>query len=281
MNTYLKATFLAAGLAAGAGMAHAQSNKEIVLEAFQALFVDFDTDKVASMLTEDYIQHNPAVPTGRAPILGVLPVLQESGLTPTIHRVIAEDDLVALHITYDNAEFFGASTLIAFDIFRVEDGLVAEHWDNLQPEVVETVSGRSMTDGPTEITDLDKTAESKALVLEFIQKVFREGQLDLAPNYLASAPGAYLQHNPTVADGLGELGKALVAKAEAGEGYFFDSLKLTISEGNFVLTVAEGKVGETPSAFYDLWRIEDGLIIEHWDVIQDIPAEMAHAKGKF
>ncbi|MEL6858514.1 MAG: nuclear transport factor 2 family protein [Pseudomonadota bacterium] len=259
----------------------ADNHKETVLEAYEALFVDFDTARTAELLTEDYIQHNPGVPTGLAPILGVLPVLQESGLSPTIHRVIAEDDLVALHVTYNNAEFFGAPTLIGFDVFRVEDGKVAEHWDNLQPQVLTTVSGRSMTDGPTEITDLEKTATNKAVVEGFVTDVFLGGDLEKAADYIASAPGAYHQHNPTVADGLTELGEALVAKAQMGLGYTISKLHMTIAEGNFVLTVSEGKEGDTPTAFYDLWRVEDGMIVEHWDVIAEIPAEMAHENGKF
>ena len=259
----------------------ADTNKSIVGSAYEALFVDFDVAKTEAMLTEDYIQHNPGVPTGRAPILGVLPVLQDSGLKPTIHRVIAEDDLVAMHVTYENADFFGAPTLVAFDIFRVEDGLVAEHWDNLQAPPAETASGRSMTDGPSQITDLDKTASNKALVVGFIEDVFLGGNLGKAADYIVSEPGAYLQHNPGVPDGLSALGEAFVAMADAGQGFSFSELHLVIAEGNFVLTVTEGKVGDVPSAFYDLWRVEDGLIAEHWDVIAEIPAEMAHENGKF
>lgn len=259
----------------------ADSNKEIVLAAYEALFFEFDSERTATMLTEDYIQHNPGVPTGLAPILGVLPVLQESGLSPTIHRVIAEDDLVALHVTYSNADFFGAPTLVAFDIFRVENGKVAEHWDNLQAPPAVTISGRTMTDGPTEITDRDKTAANKAVVEGFVNDVFLAGDLEKAADYIVSAPGAYHQHNPTVADGLSELGAALVAKAEVGNGYTISKLHMTIAEGNFVLTVTEGKEGDTPTAFYDLWRVEDGMIVEHWDVIAEIPAEMAHENGKF
>ncbi len=256
-------------------------NKQIVLDAYSALFLEFDVEKVAAMLTEDYIQHNPGVPSGRAPILEVLPVLKESGLKPTIHRVIAEGDLVALHVTYENAQFFGAPILVGFDIFRVEDGRVAEHWDNLQPPPAETASGRSMTDGPTDILDLDKTAENKAVVTHFVEAVFLGGDLGKAAELIVSAPGAYLQHNPGVPDGLESLGKALMALAEAGQPWSFSKLHIVIAQGNFVLTVTEGKAGKDPTAFYDLWRVEDGLIVEHWDVISEIPAKMAHPNGKF
>jgi len=52
-------------------------------------------------------------------------------------------------------------------------------------------------------------------------------------------------------------------------------------EGNFVLTQSEGRWNNKPQAFYDLFRIENNKIVEHWDVIQGIPAQMAHSNGMF
>lgn len=45
--------------------------------------------------------------------------------------------------------------------------------------------------------------------------------------------------------------------------------------------MSEGTFGEAPTAYYDLLRVENGLIVEHWDVIQEIPAQMAHDNGMF
>lgn len=47
------------------------------------------------------------------------------------------------------------------------------------------------------------------------------------------------------------------------------------------MTQSEGEIGGAPTAFYDLFRVEDGMIVEHWDVVQEIPAEMAHENGMF
>ncbi|MEO1041063.1 MAG: nuclear transport factor 2 family protein [Pseudomonadota bacterium] len=272
---------LAGCIGASAPSEERDVNRAIVETAYQSLFFDFDVESTAELLTEDYIQHNPLVPTGLQPILSVLPALKDSGLKPTVHRVISDGDLVAMHITYDGAEFFGTPTLAAFDIFRVENGLVAEHWDNLQVPPTVTVSGRSMVDGPTEITDHHLTEHNKQLVSEFINAVVIGGRFDLAGEYVVSAPGAYIQHNPTIPDGLPELGQTWAAKAAAGEGYTLTKVHMVIGEGNFVLAVSEGTEGDTPLAFYDLFRIEDGLIVEHWDVLEEIPDAMAHDNGKF
>lgn len=255
------------------------SAREIVLNAMTAIFTQFDADAAAELLAPDYIQHNVAVPTGAAPILGFIPALQESGITVTTHRVISEGDLVVLHNTYENAQAFGAETLVAFDVFRVEDGKIAEHWDNLQVPGGPNPSGRSMVDGITEITDLDKTAANKAIVEAFVADVLQGGAPEKITDYIST--DRYLQHNPNVADGLDGLGAALQAMAEAGMAMRYDETHLVVAEGNFVFTASEGAMGDTPTAFFDLFRLEDGKIVEHWDTVSEIPSEMPHDNGKF
>lgn len=255
--------------------------KEIVLRAVTALFTKFDPQAARPLLKEDYIQHNPAVPTGAAPILGFLPVLKEAGLAATTHRVLSQGNLVVLHSTYDNAQAFGGQTMVAFDVFRVQDDKVAEHWDNLQAAVPasQTANGNSMTDGATEVLDLDKTAENRALVEAFVNDVLFGAAPQKITDYISAE--AYTQHNSMVGNGLGGLGAALKAMAEAGQALAYIKTHLIVAEGNFVFTASEGKLGNTPTAFFDLFRVEDSKIVEHWDTISAIPTEMTHDNGKF
>lgn len=255
--------------------------KEIVMAAVTALFGEYDVDAARELLAPDYIQHNPNVPTGAEAILGIVPALQEMGLTGVTHRVIAEGDLVVLHSTYQNAQAFGAEALVAFDVFRVEDGKVAEHWDNLQPNVPasESASGRSMVDGPTEIVDLEKTAENKALVQGFVDAVLLGAAPETITDFISTE--TYHQHNPHIADGLEGLGTAFAAFADQGLQVAYDQVHLVVAEGNFVFTAAEGTFGGQPTAFFDLFRVEAGKIVEHWDVVAAIPDEFAHENGKF
>lgn len=254
---------------------------EIVLGAITAIFTSFDPQAAEQLLAPSYIQHNPAVPTGAAPIIGFIPALEESGIKATTHRVISEGNMVVLHNTFENAYAFGGETLVAFDVFRVEDGKVAEHWDNLQAAVPasETASGNSMTDGVVEITDLEKTAENKALVENFLNDVLHGNAPQNITNYISTE--TYIQHNPMVANGLDGLGAALAAMAEAGMEMSFDETHLVVAEGNFVFAASSGSMGDQNTAFFDLFRIEDGKIVEHWDTVSEIPAEMAHDNGKF
>ncbi|WP_298854625.1 nuclear transport factor 2 family protein [uncultured Ruegeria sp.] len=255
------------------------STKEIVINAVTAIFTNFDPDAAQQLLAENYIQHNPAVPTGAAAILGFIPALQESGLKTETHRVIAEGDLVVLHSTYHNAQAFGAETIVGFDVFRVEDGKVAEHWDNLQVPGEPNPSGHTMTDGATEVSDPDKTADNKALVTDFVETVLKGGDASNITDFISAE--TYIQHNPAIADGLDGLGSALAAMAENGITMVYTDTPIVVAEGNFVFTASEGTLGGAPTAFFDLFRVEDGKIVEHWDTISEIPSEMAHDNGKF
>jgi predicted SnoaL-like aldol condensation-catalyzing enzyme len=251
---------------------------ELATATLDALFTDFDPAAAAELLAPDYIQHNPGVPTGAAAVLEFIPALEESGISVTTHRIITDGDLVAMHNTYENADLFGAPTLVAFDVFRIENGKVAEHWDNLQPPAEPNASGRTLTDGPTEVTDLDQTEANEALVAEFTQTVLIDGDFGRISEFFAPD---LIQHNPWWGDGLEALGAGFAAQAEQGNALSYTKVHHIIGEGNFVLFISEGALGDLPTAYYDLLRLEDGLVVEHWDVISEIPAEMAHDNGKF
>lgn len=253
--------------------------KQIAMQAQDAFFKDYDGQKVQQYFRQDYIQHNPHVPTGIEPVLGFLPVLKEAGTSYQTHRLLQDGDFIIMHNTYDNAEAFGAKQVVTFDIWRMQDGQVAEHWDAVTPKVEQTASGRSQVDGPTEIKDLDKTQANKALVTNFMQDVLFGKAPEKITDYISDKQ--YDQHNPMVKDGLAGLNEALSYLASQNNLFEYHKIHRILGEGNFVLTQSEGRWNGKPQAFYDLFRVEAGKIVEHWDVIQEIPAKMAHANGMF
>lgn len=259
--------------------AQSTSNKAIAAEAFDALFKSYDAETAERLIHPDYIQHNPHVPTGRAPIMGMLAMLQEAGTAYTNHRMIQDGNLVVMHNSYRNAEAFGAPEVVTFDVLRIENGQLMEHWDAIAPKAEPNPSGRTQVDGETAITDLDQTDANKTLVRNFLDDVL----FGKAPEKLAEYvnPTKYLQHNSQIADGLDGLGQALEYLASQNDMFTYKTVHKVIGEGNFVLSVSEGEWHGKPQAFYDLFRIEAGQIVEHWDIIQEIPAEMAHSNGMF
>ncbi|KUL25677.1 nuclear transport factor 2 family protein [Actinoplanes awajinensis] len=249
--------------------------KEIVLSAAGQLFGERDPGAVDRWVAPGYVQHSALAADGPAGLRSLVANLP-AGFRYDLHRVIADGDLVALHGTYHG---FGPAPLVAFDVFRVADGKLAEHWDALTPVVATTVSGRSQTDGPAAVTDLDRTEANRALVTGFVTDVLQGGKLDTVTDYLSTA--SYAQHNVGIGDGLDGLGAALSALAEQGVAMVYTTVHRVIAEGDFVLTVAEGFFGPVPTAFYDLFRVAGGRIVEHWDITPAITTDLPHGNGLF
>lgn len=273
MLKMIAATLGTIGLSASIVLADNATNKELVVNMMSDVFKARDASAVDDYFTVDYIQRNPMIPSGSAPIKKFLgkPVDQNAPKRPPneMHRIFGEGDLVATHSTYYN---FGPKPLVAFDIFRIEGGKIAEHWDNLtllrdKPNP----AGRTQVDGNTRVTDLEKTDSNKALVTELVVRRFINGEkLDIT-RYIS--PKNYLQHNPDAGDGLQGLKELMKANAAKGMKMRYEELAIVVAEGNFVLTGSRGTFGDQPTAFYDLWRLEDQLIVEHWDVIAPIQTE--------
>lgn len=236
-----------------------------------------DPAPVAVVNPDRYTQHNLSAGDGLAGLGELLAALPPGSARVNTARVFEDGDFVVAHTEYD---FFGPK--IGFDVFRFEEGRIVEHWDNLQDTPTQpNPSGRTMTDGTTTVTDLDRTHANKQLVQAFVNDILVNGRMDRLVGYYDG--DAYLQHNPGVADGLSGLGAALDAMAKAGLSMTYERVHKVLGEGNFVLVISEGQFGGRHVAFYDLFRVQAGKIAEHWDTIEAIPprAEWKNANGKF
>lgn len=240
-----------------------------------------DGKAVAVINPDKYTQHNLGAADGLSGFGALLQQLPKGSARVSTVRVFEDGDFVFAHTDYD---FFGPK--IGFDVFRFEDGRedgrIVEHWDNLQETPARpNPSGHSMIDGPGKPTDFDKTDANKTVVRAFVDDVLVNGKLDKLGGYFDG--DNYIQHNPRVADGLSGLGAALEALAKQGIAMKYDKVHRVLGEGNFVLTMSEGSFGTTPSAFYDLFRVENGKIGEHWDTIESVPArkDWKNDNGKF
>jgi predicted SnoaL-like aldol condensation-catalyzing enzyme len=251
-------------------------NKEKAVAVIESLESDAK-EPIAYINPTKYIQHNLAVGDGLAGFGEVIAHAPEGGFKAKVVRAFEDGDFVFLHTEYD---FFGPKA--GFDLFRFEEGKIVEHWDNLAEITPPNPSGRTQLDGATEITDTDKTAENKAIVEAFVNDVLINGKADKITDYISTE--TYLQHNSGIADGLDGLGGALKYFAENGLLLQYDKVHKIVGEGNFVLTVSEGKFGKGDHvAYYDLFRLENGKIVEHWDIIETILAESEwkNKNGKF
>ncbi|MFI6731393.1 nuclear transport factor 2 family protein [Nonomuraea sp. NPDC050451] len=248
--------------------------KDTVLQAAGELFGKKDPSAVDRLVAPGYRQHSSLAADGPEALRGLVASLGDDFRYEGA-RVIADGDLVALHGTYRG---FGPAPLVAFDLFRAENGKLAEHWDALTPLVTTTVSGRTQTDGPTQPTDLDRTEANRALVSEFAEKVLKGADYSVLTDYISTE--TYHQHNPEAGDGLDGFGAAAAKWAEQGKNLVYTTIHKVIAEGDFVLLQSEGVFG-VPVAYWDLFRVADGKIVEHWDVIAPIPGKLPHGNGLF
>lgn len=244
-------------------------------------FASGDTDTAKKLLAENYIQHNLAYGTGRDAFIGSVEYLASAETKTTVKNIRAfeDGDKVFLQTVYN---FAGAGEQVAFDIFRFdESGLIAEHWDNLATLTEPNPSGHTQIDGSTKIDDLDKTEENRKLVKNFLYDVMQGNNLNKTPDYFDG--DTYIQHNTAIADGVSGLNDALAALANAGIEMIYDEVHMVVAQGNFVLAVSEGTYGGKPTSYYDLWRVENGKIAEHWDVMETIADKdsWANDNGKF
>ena len=244
-------------------------------------FATGDTEKAASLLAEGYIQHNLAYGTGRDAFVGSVAYLASAPVKTTVDNIRAyeDGDKVFLQTVYN---FAGMGEQVAFDIFRFDaEGQIAEHWDNLASKAAPNPSGRTQIDNVAPVKDLDKTEANRALVKDFLYDVMQGNNAAKTPEYFDS--DTYLQHNTGIADGLSGLGAALGALAEQGIEMIYTTVHQVLAQGNYVLAVSEGTFGGAPTSYYDLWRVENGKIAEHWDVMETIaaPDTWQNQNGKF
>lgn len=119
------------------------TNKEIVVKAMKEFFVDRDHKAIERYWAETYVQHNPSMINGHQGLRDILKNSIDTGFKWVPGIFIEKDDLV---ISHSEVHGWGPNPLIVVDIFRFEDGKIAEHWDVVQEEVpaAKTASGNPM-----------------------------------------------------------------------------------------------------------------------------------------
>ncbi|WP_288530864.1 nuclear transport factor 2 family protein [uncultured Secundilactobacillus sp.] len=253
---------------------------EEVAKALINSFSTGDTTVAQENLTENYIQHNSDFGTGRDNFIAAVTGLQSAPVATTVKTIRSFEDgeYVVLHSLFN---FAGAGEQIGFDVFRFEGDKIAEHWDNLAPVTGVNPSGHTQYDGETHVSDLANTASNKELVSGFVRDVLRGENPAALSTYVDG--NQYIQHNSNIADGLDGLSAAMKEMAAQGVKMIYDRTFRVLGQGNFVLAMSQGNFNGKVVAFYDLFRVSGNKIVEHWDIIQEIPAaaKWKNQNGKF
>lgn len=251
-------------------------------EGIKRLLKGIETGDPASVTVVNearYVQHNPMTAEGSIGLAELFKRLAATSPRVVLVRMFEDGDYVFGHVEYDFAEI-----VTGFEVFRFEDGYAVEHWDNLQHKHDEpNPSGHTMLDGPTDIVDLEHTEANRALIGEFVSRVLINRELDALDQFVV-AGDHYVEHNPDRSDGIESLRAALTESLPTGGSILdYQHCHRILAEGCFVLSACEGSFGGTHAALYDLYRVDAGRIVEHWDSIEHIPprSEWKNENGKF
>lgn len=236
-----------------------------------------DPESVEVVSPVKYIQHNPQTSEGGEGLAALFKRLSKTSPSVNIVRIFSDGDYVFAHTEYE----FSVSR-VGFEVFRFEDDFAVEHWDNIQSRRGPNSSGRSMVDGETEASDLELTDSNRELVRSFVETVLIGGRVNSLGAYVNEAQ--FREHNPFMGDDLSTLRKMLESPEPVDLATLkYQKLHRVLAEGDFVLTVCEGVMKGNLASFYDLFRVVDGRIIEHWDTTEKIPplSEWKNDNGKF
>jgi predicted SnoaL-like aldol condensation-catalyzing enzyme len=120
---------------------------------------------------------------------------------------------------------------------------------------------------------------NKKAVLDFYDKALNQKDFDAASKYLGLR---YIQHNPGAPDGIEGL-KAFIALRKEKFPNAKSEIKRAFADGDYVILHVHGvrEPGERGVAIVDIFRLENGKIVEHWDVVQPIPEKTANSNGMF
>jgi len=222
-----------------------------------------------------FIQHNPQTHEGGEGLAKLFARIAKSHPRVNIVRLFSDGEFVFGHTEYDFS-----TRRIGFEVFRFEGEQAVEHWDNIQPRLGPNSSAHSMVDGPTEVTDLHKTESNRARVESYVNRILLAGDHERIAEF---AHPDFVEHAPDGQDGIESLKQALTLDETSPSKKVYRTLHRVLAEGSFVLAVCEGEKQGKASAFYDLYRLCDDQIVEHWNTVEHIAprSEWKNQNGKF
>ena len=127
--------------------------------------------------------------------------------------------------------------------------------------------------------DFKKEEANKKVVLEFYEKTFRQKNFEAASKFLSPH---FIEHNPMVADGVDGLRKFVEFLAE-NYPLSKNEIRHVFADGDYVIlhVHAVNTPRERGDVIVDIFKLEDGKIVEHWDVIQPVPDKAFNSNGMF
>ena len=285
MRGVLAATALiasAAPLAAQSNMnAREKANVQFVLDWWREVIQSRHVELAPKYQAEDYIQHNINIATGRAAFQKVfgsrgepLPIAKELTTKPAI--AFGKGDYVLVvweREGKDPADSTKTYKYNTYDLLRLQNGKVQEHWDYALKTPKIPYGGAPDGIDYSKVTFALSPQEQKNLEIATIEfkDILQYGHVELAEK--AMAPG-YIQHNPNVPTGRAAFVEffSRIRKPEPIKPEWKDKPTMTIVSGSYVFMMfkrmlmdPDDKSKTYPAFWFDMVRVDNGLVQEHWD----------------
>lgn len=235
-------------------------------------------EAVAAHTGARYIQHSAGVPDGPEGFVSFFEpfIARNPRREIEIVRAIEDGRYVFLHVYQSLND--GEAEWVTADLFDTdEEGRIVEHWDVISAFEGPGPSGHTQVDGTIEIGDLELTEYNKGRVRLFIAEVLQNGDLDYFDDYVAED---LIQHAVGLEDGRDAMRNRIEDALDAGVRCEF-VFKL-IGQGDFVVSYSKSVMDDEAVAAFNIWRISDGRIAEHWSNAETIAPRSEWANsGKF
>lgn len=245
-------------------------HKSIVRQFYINVIGQQDIAYANRILADDYIQHNPVVPSGKENFIAFLEILKtmpktESDTKPTAY-LMAEGELV---MGYFKLSFAGQQKLV-LDLFRIENGLLAEHWDVIQD--IPSDYNLSEINAMETIKQTDKmypTTQNKQWIKRYHQEVLQQQQYDQINNFVSTK---IVLHAPNTTQGITQW-------LNHQKGIVITETHKILAEDDMVMTQCTGLIAEEKHVIYAVYRLSNTKIVEQWSIAQVIPEQMMHDNG--
>ncbi len=235
-------------------------------------------EAVAAHTGQRYTQHSTGVADGPEGFVAFFEpfIARNPKREIEIVRAIEDGRHVFLHAHQSLND--GEAQWITTDLFDTDDeGKIIEHWDVISAFEGVGPSGHTQVDGTVEVRDLELTEYNKSRVRLFMAEVLQNGDLDHFDDYVDDD---LIQHAVGIEDGK----EAMRARIELAQdaGVQCECVFKLIGQGDFVVSYSKSVTDEEAVAVFNIWRLSEGKIVEHWSNIETIAPHSEWANsGKF
>lgn len=263
-------------------------NKQLVFDFWRSIVNGGHVELADDMQAEHYVQHSPSLPTGRAAfkqIFSAVPRLEQIPelVSPPLVTIIAEGDLVVMALAETLPLPDGGSyTSTHFNLFRIAEGRLVEHWHSVQGVPAPTLP-LPEDGGPQPVTGASDTAQlallhsadpalmaNKRLVFDASRQIFDAGREELTELYFAQD---YVEHKAGGVSGREGLQAAIAQREDQAIATALrDPLVAMVAQGDLVVQVIgfeyphpHHKGRSYTTTWFDMYRVSEGRLAEHWD----------------